>query len=132
MNIVFAFAVAVLFGTGTYLLLSRDLVRVVLGVVIISQGATLTIVASGLLRGSAPIYPLPDGPISDPLSQAMALTAIVIGMAVTALLLAIVLRVVRAHQSPDLDEVADEEVERQARLDAEAGHAQEDEEAASR
>lgn len=132
MNLLFAFVVAVLFGTGAYLLLSRELVRVVLGVVVISQAATLTIVASGLTRGAAPIYPLPDGPISDPLSQAMALTAIVIGMAVTALLLALVLRVVRAYRSPELDEVAEEEIERQARLDAEAEHAQEDEEAAAR
>lgn len=131
MNLVFALAVAVLFGTGVYLLLSRELVRVVLGVVVISQAATLTIIASGLTRGAAPIYPLPDGPISDPLSQAMALTAIVIGMAVTALLLALVLRVVRAHRSPELDEVAGEEIERQARVDAEAERAQEDEEAAA-
>ena len=131
MNLVFAFVVAVLFGTGTYLLLSRELVRVVLGVVVISQAATLTIVASGLARGAAPIYPLPARPISDPLSQAMALTAIVIGMAVTALLLALVLRVVRSYRSPELDEVAEEEIERQARVDAEAEHAQEDEEAAA-
>ena len=100
MNLVFAFVVAVLFGTGAYLLLSRELVRVVLGVVVISQAATLTIIASGLVRGAAPIYPLPDGPISDPLSQAMALTAIVIGMAVTALLLALVLRVVASVPIP--------------------------------
>ena len=136
MNLVFAFAAAVLFGTGAYLLLSRDLVRVVLGVVVISQAATLTLIASGLVRGAAPIYPRPDGPIggpiSDPLSQAMALTAIVIGMAVTALLLTLVLRTVRAYRSPELDEVAEEEVERHARLDAEAEAEQEDEEAAAR
>lgn len=132
MNLVFALGVAVLFGSGTYLLLSRELVRVVLGVVVISQAATLTIVASGQTRGAAPIHPLPDGPISDPLSQAMALTAIVIGMAVTALLLALVLRVMRAYRSPELDEIAEEEVERQARLEAEVLHAQEDEEAAAR
>lgn len=131
MNLVFAFAVAVLFGTGAYLLLSRELVRVVLGVVVISQAATLTIIASGQIQGAAPIYPLPDEPISDPLSQAMALTAIVIGMAVTALLLALVLRVARAHRSPELDEVAEDEVERAARLDAEALYAHEDEEAAA-
>jgi multicomponent Na+:H+ antiporter subunit C len=131
-NLVFALVVAVLFGTGAYLLLSRDLMRVVLGVVVISQAATLTIVAAGQVRGAAPIHPMPDGRISDPLSQAMALTAIVIGMAVTALLLALVLRVVRAYRSPGLDEVAEEEVDRQARLDAEAEPVQEQEEAAAR
>ena len=48
MNLVFALAAAVLFGTGAVLLLDRDLVRVVLGVVLVSQAAVLTLVASGL------------------------------------------------------------------------------------
>ena len=131
MNLLFALAAAALFGTGAYLLLSRDLVRVVIGVVVVSQAAVLTLMASAIVRGVAAIYPLPGEPISDPLSQAMALTAIVIGMAVTALLLALVLRVVRAYRSPELDEVVDEEIERQSRVDAEAELAQEDEEAAA-
>jgi len=131
-TLVFALAGATLFGIGAYLLLNRDLVRVVLGVVIISQAAVLTLIASGITRGAAPIYPLPDETISDPLSQAMALTAIVIGLAVTALLLALVLRVVRAFRTRELDEVAEEEAERKARLEAEDAGAHEEEEAAAR
>lgn len=132
MTLVFALAAATLFGIGAYLVLSRTLVRVVLGVVVISQSATLTVIAAGLTRGDAPIYPLSDGPVSDPLSQAMALTAIVIGMAVTALLLVLVLRVARAHRIPTLDELAEEEAERDARLERERGGEQHDEEAAAR
>ena len=132
MKLVFALAASVLFGTGAYLLLNRDLVRVVLGVVMISQGATLTGIASGLSRGAAPILPLPSGAVSDPLSQAMALTAIVIGLAVTALLLVIVLRVAREYHSHDLEDVADEEVERDARQEREDAAAHEAEEAAAR
>ena len=94
MKLVFALVAATLFGTGAYLLLNRDLVRVVLGVVLISQAAVLTLIASGLTRGAAPIYPLTERVVSDPLSQGMALTAIVIGLAVTALLLVLVLRAV--------------------------------------
>ena len=116
MNLVFALAASGLFGTGAYLMLDRDLVRVVFGVVLVSQAAVLTLVASGLARGSAPIYPLPKGSVSDPLSQAMALTAIVIGLAVTALLLVLVLRVVQAYRSPELAELAGREAERDARL----------------
>jgi multicomponent Na+:H+ antiporter subunit C len=129
MNLIFALAAASLFGTGAYLLLSRDLVRVVLGVVLVSQASTLTLIASGLARGAAPIHPLPDGEVSDPLSQAMALTAIVIGLAVTALLLVLVLRVVRAFDSEQLTEVAEEEAERDARLGREDAdqHAAEEE-----
>jgi multicomponent Na+:H+ antiporter subunit C len=115
-NLVFALAASALFGTGAYLMLDRDLVRVVFGVVLVSQAAVLTLVASGLARGSAPIYPLPKGSVSDPLSQAMALTAIVIGLAVTALLLVLVLRVVQAYRSPELAELAGREAERDARL----------------
>jgi multicomponent Na+:H+ antiporter subunit C len=131
-NLVYALAASILFGTGAYLLLNRDLVRVVLGIVVISQASVLTLIASGLSRGAAAIHPLPDETISDPLSQAMALTAIVIGLAVTALLLVLVLRVVRAYRSQELEQVAEEEVTREARLERELAAEHADEEAAAR
>jgi multicomponent Na+:H+ antiporter subunit C len=129
MTLVFALGAGVLFGTGAYLLLSRELVRVVFGVAVVSHASVLTLVASGLTRGNAAIYPLGGQTVSDPLSQAMALTAIVIGLAVTALLLALALRVVVAYRSAELDEVAEEEIEFDERLEREdAGeHAQEEE-----
>jgi len=130
-NLVFALGASVLFGTGAYLVLNRDLVRVVIGVVVISQAATLTLVASGLTRGAAPILPLPSGAVSDPLSHAMALTAIVIGLAVTALLLAIVLRVAVAYRSRQLEDVAREEAERDAREEHEDAGTHAAEEAAA-
>jgi multicomponent Na+:H+ antiporter subunit C len=132
MNLLFALAAAALFGTGAYLLLSRDLVRVVIGVVVVSQAAVLTLMASAIVRGVAAIYPLPTEPVSDPLSQAMALTAIVIGMAVTALLLALVLRVTLAFRSRALDELADTETERDLRLERRHASGQDSEEAAAR
>ncbi len=131
MTLLFAVAASVLFGIGAAMLLSRDLVRVVLGVAVISQAAVLTLVASGLTRGSAPIYPLEERPVSDPLSQAMALTAIVIGLAITALLLALVLRVVVAYRSPQLDEVAEEEAELDLELERRDAAEHADEEAAA-
>jgi len=132
MTLVFAVAASTLFGIGAYLVLNRDLLRVVLGIVLVSQAATLTLIASGLTRGSAPIYPLVGSQVSDPLSQAMALTALVIGLAVTALLLALVLRVVRAYRSNALDDVAQEEASRAERLERRDARAHEDEEAAAR
>jgi multicomponent Na+:H+ antiporter subunit C len=131
-KLVFALVAATLFGTGAYLLLNRDLVRVVLGVVLISQAAVLTLIASGLTRGAAPIYPLTERDISDPLSQGMALTAIVIGLAVTALLLALVLRTVQAFESRELDDIAEDEAERDAALERLHAPEHEDEEAAAR
>ena len=131
MKLIFALTAASLFGIGAHLLLSRDLIRVVLGVVLVSQASTLTLIASGLTRGAAPIYPL-KGEVSDPLSQAMALTAIVIGMAVTALLLVLVLRVVQAYRSQELQEVADAEAEAEEQLERTHALPHEDEEAATR
>jgi multicomponent Na+:H+ antiporter subunit C len=132
MNLIFALGASLLFGTGAYLLLNRDLVRVVIGIVLISQAAVLTLIASSLTRGSAPIYPLGDRPVSDPLSQAMALTAIVIGLAVTALLLVLVLRVVVSYRTQALTEVAEEEAEREAALERQTAPDHEAEEAAAR
>jgi hypothetical protein len=51
---------------------------------------------------------------------------------VTALLLALVLRVVRAYRSQELEDVASEEVERDRRLEREEGRQHADEEAAAR
>lgn len=132
MNLVFALAAAILFGIGAYLVLHRDLVRMVLGVVVISQAAVLTLLAASLDRGAAAIYPLPDGPVSDPLSQAMALTAIVIGMAVTALLLVLVLRVAIAFQTRALRDIGEEEAALDEQLERTEGPAHEDEEASAR
>jgi multicomponent Na+:H+ antiporter subunit C len=123
MNLAFAVAAAVLFGSGAYLLLKRDLVRVVVGVALISQSAVLTLIGSALTRGLAPIYPLPAGPISDPLVQSLALTALVIGLAVTALLLVIVDGVSHAYHTLAQDEVAAAEAARDAALEWASGAA---------
>lgn len=117
MNLVVSLAAAVLFGAGAYLLLKRDLVRVVVGVSLISQSAILTLLASALTRGRAPIYPLADGPVSDPVVQSLALTALVIGLAVTALLLVVVDRVSHAYYTITQDDVAATEAARDAELE---------------
>jgi multicomponent Na+:H+ antiporter subunit C len=119
MNLFIALVVAVLFGTGATLVLKPDLFRVVVGLALISNAASLTVITSGLRRGQAAIYPLSKGvPVSDPLAQAMTLTALVIGFATTALLLAMAYRVYTTHRSVDLDDLArserttEEELER--------------------
>lgn len=114
MTLVFAVAAGIVFGAGAYLVLTNDLVRVVAGMVLISQAAVLVVIASGLTRGVAPILPTGDERASDPLVQAMALTAIVIGLAVTALLLAIVARVRAALASLEVEELARDEAEHTA------------------
>jgi multicomponent Na+:H+ antiporter subunit C len=109
-SLLLSLTVAVLFGSGAYLLLKRDLIRVAAGVLLISNSASLFIIAAGLSRGAVPIHPLPAGaPVSDPLAQAMVLTSLVITFATTALLLSLVFRVYgafRSLESPDLAEAA--------------------------
>jgi multicomponent Na+:H+ antiporter subunit C len=138
MNLFLALVVAVLFGTGASLLLKPDLFRVVAGLMLISNAASLTVIASGLRRGQAPIYPLvPGEPIADPLTQAMTLTALIIGFATTALLLAMAYRIYTTHRSVDLDDLsrsersAEEELERGTAVEqVETGDAEAEQEAA--
>ena len=106
MTLLSALVFAVVFASGTFLLLQRDLTRVVVGIILVSNSAVLFIISAGLSRGAAPILPLGDGGASDPLVQAMALTALIIGFAVAALLLAMVYRLYTTHGTVDLEEIA--------------------------
>ena len=110
MTLAISLVVAVVFGSGTYLMLQRDLLRMVVGVVLISNSASLFIVAAGLTEGVVPILPLPGNTqASDPLVQAMALTAIIITSSVTALLLSLVYRLYTSHKSVDLEVISEAE-----------------------
>ncbi len=106
MTVYSALVVAVVFASGTFLLLQRDLTRVVVGIILVSNSAVLFIISAGLTRGVAPILPLEGEGASDPLVQAMALTALVIGFGVAALLLAMVYRLYTTHGTVDLEEIA--------------------------
>lgn len=118
MILAFALGAALLFGTGAYLLLQRDLVRVVVGVALISQSAAVTLIGSGLSRGQAPIAPDAGRPVSDPVPQALVLTALVIGLATLALVLALVNRVVTGLRTAEQEELAAQEAEHQESLEA--------------
>ena len=124
MILAYSVAIAVLFGTGAYLLLKHDLIRVAAGVVLMSNAANLFIMAAGLSRGVVPVLPVPGAEqISDPVVQALVLTAIVIGFGVTALLLSLVYRVYTSHLSLDIDDLveADERDETELELSALTG-----------
>jgi multicomponent Na+:H+ antiporter subunit C len=117
MILAFALAAAVLFGCGAYLLLKRDLVRVVAGIMLISQSAMVTLIGSSFTRGRAAIGVEPGDVASDPLPQALGLTALVIGLATVALLLALVHRVVVVFRTAERDELAAGEADHEAGLE---------------
>jgi multicomponent Na+:H+ antiporter subunit C len=100
-----AAAAAVLFGTGTYLLLQRKLSRIIIGLGLLTHGANLLLITSGR-RGAPPIIgDSPTADLADPVPQALALTAIVITFGVTMLLLALAYR---SWQLTSDDEVQDD------------------------
>jgi multicomponent Na+:H+ antiporter subunit C len=98
-------AIGVLFAAGTFLILRRSLLKVVIGFALMSHGTNLLLLTTGKLkRGAVPIlvegY---EGTYTDPLSQALILTAIVISFAVTAFMLALVYRTYQSLGTDDLD-----------------------------
>ncbi len=92
MIVVLVLAVAILYGTGVYLLLQRNLSRIVIGLALLGHGANLLLLMAGGRAGEAPLIGGEGGPYSDPLPQALALTAIVITFGVSAYLLAMAFR----------------------------------------
>lgn len=85
---IMAITIGILIAGGVYLVLQRGMVRIVLGMTLISHGANLIILAAGIgaWRGE-PFGGRPLGSMADPLPQAFVLTAIVITMATTAFML---------------------------------------------
>jgi multicomponent Na+:H+ antiporter subunit C len=101
-------AVAVMFGVAAYLMLKRDLIRVITGMILLGNAANLFIMSAGLREGGAPLIG-GEGDRSDPLVQALTLTAIVIGLGTATLVLGLVYRVYDSHQSVDINRIGDAE-----------------------
>lgn len=90
MTIVGVVAIGVLYAGGTYLLLQRSLMRIIIGLSLIAHGANLLLLLSGSDRGLAPIVGAGTvDELADPMPQALALTAIVISFGVLVYLLAV-------------------------------------------
>ena len=110
MTLVLSIAIGTLFGVGIFLMLERDLIRNVIGLVAISHAMNLLLMASGHLRGVVPYLPAPgsvETGFSDPVAQALTLTALVITFALTNLLFAVVYRTFEAHQTADQRDLFD-------------------------
>jgi multicomponent Na+:H+ antiporter subunit C len=71
--------------------MERSLTRVALGVGVIGNGVNVLIIASGSESGEAPIIGR-EGVLTDPLPQALVLTAIVIGFALLTFLMTLAWR----------------------------------------
>lgn len=109
-------AIAVLVGCGTTLMLERSLSRILVGFVMVGNGVNLLFLVASGPSGAPPLYGRED--ITDPLPQAMALTAIVITLGVTGFGLALAYRSWQLSGTDDVkDDVEDDLVRRRAEAD---------------
>lgn len=103
--------IAVLFASGTYLLLDRSLTRVLLGFLLVGNGTNVLLLMMGAYPGRAPItngHDLSSAGMSDPLPQALILTAIVITFGISAFMLAMIYRSWRlAREDAVIDDTDD-------------------------
>ena len=120
-NLTLVIISGVLVAAGVYLLLERSLTRILVGVLLASNGVNVMFLVASGAAGGAPIIGItPKQEMSDPLPQAMVLTAIVITLGTTAYLLALAYR---SFQLNGHDEVADDVEDAAIRLLAEADRA---------
>ncbi|MFO7721625.1 MAG: sodium:proton antiporter [Bacteroidales bacterium] len=96
----------ILFLVGIYgIITRRNIIRIVLGLCIVEYSMNLFFVLVGYIHGGeAPIAVKGSTAVNfvDPLPQAMVITVIVIGLATTAMLLAIAIRLYRKHGTFDI------------------------------
>lgn len=110
MELILAITIGVLFAVAAFLLLRRSVVKMIFGIVVLSQAVNLLILtASGLKTGAIPFVPQGETALAataaDPLPQALILTAIVISFGVLAFTLAMALRADQTMDTDDLDEM---------------------------
>jgi multicomponent Na+:H+ antiporter subunit C len=109
-ELLLAITIGIVVATSVYMMLDRNVVRFLFGLVLLSNAVNLIIFTAGRLTAGAP--PLiadgayaPDGQIANALPQALVLTAIVIGFGLLAFALALVYRTYMALGTVNSDEM---------------------------
>lgn len=105
-----AVAAGILIAAAIYLMLSRQLVRILMGAALLSNGVNLTIFTAGRITREVPPFIasgayVPEPGIANPLPQALVLTAIVIAFSFFAFLLVLVFRSYQELKTDDTDEM---------------------------
>ncbi|MFW5778297.1 MAG: sodium:proton antiporter, partial [Bacteroidota bacterium] len=105
--------IGVLYGSAIYLLLRRNIFKLVLGIIFLGHATNLLIFVAGGLTAGRPAFlrGIENEAIgmSDPLPQALILTALVIGLGVTAFALTLVYRFYKVTQTVDFDQISENE-----------------------
>jgi multicomponent Na+:H+ antiporter subunit C len=118
-NLALILAAAAMIGCGVYLILERSLTRVLVGLVMLGNGVNVLFLISSGPAGRAPIVGESEpSQMSDPLPQALVLTAIVISLATSAFVLAMAYRSWQLTGHDDVqDDVEDRVIRRLAAAD---------------
>ncbi|MDP5272752.1 Na(+)/H(+) antiporter subunit C [Chengkuizengella axinellae] len=104
MEVLMSVVIGLLFTIGTYLLLTRTLLRIILGTSLLSHGAHLLLITmAGLKTGAPPILNEGVTEYVDPLPQALILTSIVISFGVTSFFLVLAYRAYKELGTDDMD-----------------------------
>lgn len=105
MELLTALTIGTLFAVGVFQLLRRNVIRSAIGLVILATAVNLFLMTTGAYEGVDPAYTSSEGLTSDPLPQALILTAIVISMGGTAFVLAMLYIISARYQTANMDEV---------------------------
>lgn len=106
MEIIIIILAGIMIGASVYLMLSKSLIRIIIGTGVLSHGILLMMLTmGGLKRGGIPVLDDSVQQYSDPLPQAMLLTVIVITFALTAYMLVIAIRVYRELGTDNVEEL---------------------------
>ncbi|MFO7908465.1 Na+/H+ antiporter subunit C [Vreelandella aquamarina] len=105
-----AVAIGILYATAIFMMLRRSIVKLVIGLMLLSNAANLLIfTTAGMTRGAPPLIPegmsAPAGNVADPLPQAVVLTAIVIAFSVLAFAVVLIRRAYEVVKADDLDKM---------------------------
>lgn len=104
--------VGVLVAVATYLLLSKNIIRIILGTALLSHAVHLLLLTIGeVKKGDAPLLKAEDGPYTDALPQALILTAIVISFAVTSFVLVLAYRAYAQNKTDNMEKLRGDELE---------------------
>ncbi len=103
------FLCLILFAVGIYCILrKRNIIKIIIGIMIVEYAVHLFFALVGYrMDGRAPIFSPGENIVNmvDPLPQALVLTAIVIGLAVTALMIAIAIRIYEKYGTFDITKI---------------------------
>ncbi len=104
-NLTLAITAGLVIACGVYLITERSLSRILVGVVLASNGVNLLFLVASGPAGGAPIIGLtPPERMSDPLPQAMVLTAIVITLSVAAFVMTMAYRSFQLNGNDEVDD----------------------------